>query len=137
MFWFTDNTFSSDLIEGKHVKSVVLAVVDNVVYGDTFRERQLKWDDACNFVQNCVSKYFAKGESFWYFLDVLEKIKENETMITEALVRIAKPRWIGSYWAKDEVGKNYAKVIDMGDGFVIATAKEKIYSVRPVIKMVV
>jgi len=137
MFWYEDNVFSFDLIAGKQVKSVVLAVVGNAIYGDTFRERKMKWHEATNYISNFVAKYVKKGEACWYSLEFLEGIRKNETAITQSLVKIGQSRWIGSYWTNVEVASNYAKMMDVSDGESIVDLRERNYRVRPVIKMIV
>jgi len=132
MFWYTDNTVSECLFLTKDVKSVVLWVNDNVIYGDSFKERIYDWNKTDAFLECCATKFMFEKTMF-HSVQLLEQIRKNEEVITNSLIQIGKARWIGDYWTPEEKGDNYARVFSMEDGFSFMNVKSKHYAIRPIL----
>ena len=98
MMWYDDDTVSEDLIEDKKVKSVVVAISGKTVYGDTFVEERLNWNDAKKFVRDFHNSYVKPQDAIWLEKQDLDNLLNEIDVINASISKLG----IASVWKKDK-----------------------------------
>ena len=116
MIWYDDDTVSLDLISGKQVKAVVLAVQDGIVYGDTFIEDQKSGKEISDFVNSYQKQFQPKETVCQLTFREMAQVVPHLDRINEVLARLEKPVWMGSYVTSTECACYRYWVYDMPKG---------------------
>ena len=117
MYWYDDDTFSSRLRPEKKLKSIVLFVKDDIIYGDSFKQCYML---GCN-----VPAYFKAREKEYSFLSGLlyypqtqdlQKVQEAFQKINAACKKSGKPVWSEEVYLAEKSSDEYLRWVDMLDG---------------------
>ena len=128
MYWYEDNTVSGKLNATKKVKSVVLQVKDNVVYGDSFEQRYVLGKKISSYLKETSAKLFApvcrpKTED-------LVKLYDAKKAVNKTLKSLKKLPWSEElYWAED------GKIVDLFDASEHSMGNEQGAYFRPMITL--
>lgn len=100
MYWYDDDTVSLTYFPDRRLKSLVLAVYDDHVIGDTFYQtyRLMNYNYAMCEIASFESNYIVKSHAHKATLKDLESILKNKEIINKALIAIEKPKWQFFYW---------------------------------------
>lgn len=106
MYWYDDDTVSETYYSDRRLKSLVLAVYEDYIIGDTFfqTERMLDYNRAMCEIGSFTNSYIPKGKAHRATLRDLESVANNIEVINQALKTIEKPQWGFSYWT-DSINK--------------------------------
>ncbi len=100
MYWYDDNTISETYYSDRRLKSLILAVYEDHVIGDTFfqKSRLLDFNSAMCEIASFKNDYIPCGKAHRAKLKDLESVANNIDVINKALKAIGKPQWRFSYW---------------------------------------
>ena len=106
MYWYDDDTVSLTYFPDRRLKSLVLAVYDDHVIGDTFYEtgRTLDYNFAMCEIGSFENNYICQGHAHKATLKDLESVLKNKDVVNKALKAIEKPTWRFFYWT-DSINK--------------------------------
>lgn len=106
MYWYDDDTVSFTYYPDRRLKSMVLAVYNDHIIGDTFHEtnRITNYNFAMCEISSFESTYIKRGQAHKATLKDLESVLQNKEVINAALRAIEKPRWRFFYWT-DSINK--------------------------------
>lgn len=112
MFWFSDNTFSEELISDKSVRAIVLGVYGNRIIGWLLDETSLNCYSGRRYSEY-KTKVLYNGNNVKLIqrvpnLDDLLETFANYRMLCEACRMIHVPDFIGFYWSWEK-GKPYLR----------------------------
>lgn len=140
MFWYEDDSVSKTLSFDKKLKSVVLLVKDNIIFGDSFYQRYVL-GDKINFylkeLQESFSAQFRWGRVYHSDEDELREVYKNLKKINGSLRLAKKVKWSEElYWtqANDE---EQGTLVDMLDGESLQMAITRGAYVRPMVVFMV
>ena len=142
MIWYSDNTFSFELIACKKIKAVVELVEDNTIYGDLtvsencVMERHLKWLDSKKYIKTlsypCAENEFITMHGY----NATKNVKKNYVAISETFQRIGKECRRGLHWTADFCDTEDAYAVDFTFGTIqVWFDKRYAHYVRPVLAM--
>lgn len=102
MYWYESGEFSEKLITGKSVKSVVLLVKGQTIYGDTFIEENVPYDKLRSLTHQIERK--VNGLEVLIVPSVLlqEAIASSIVCVNESLALLNKDVWHGTYLTSSE-----------------------------------
>ena len=133
MFWYEDDTVSTDLSKEKKLKSVVLLVQDNIVYGDSFDAfATLGWRGAIRYAQSYYNDYIVEGQAQSFDIECFGYFGLVVKMVNESLRIIGQPEWCGQYWSCSQRSTTLGWSWRVGSGSADFRYKNHLYSVRPV-----
>ena len=135
MFWFEDDTFSVDRIEGKKIKAIVELVRYSVIYGDLtaselfdIEEKYLNYYDAKDYLEN-FSYPCKNGEKIVSYdlyqiqdLAIANCCVETETScfcypyVRDAFNKINKKYRYGKNWSFYDRDEDWRTAIEFNDG---------------------
>lgn len=106
MYWYDDDTVAETYYPDRRLKSLVLAVYEDHIIGDTFYEsnRTMSHNFAMCEIGRFESPYIKRGHAHKATLKDLESVLKNKDVINAALKAIEKPRWQFFYWT-DSINK--------------------------------
>ena len=131
MYWYEDNTCSSKLNPTKHVKSIVLLVKGDMVYGDSFEQRYMLGKKISSYLQETSAKLYyplcrPQAE------DLIRLYDERDT-VNKALKKLKKLPWTEElYWA-EQVSAESGKIVDLFDASELPMSIEQGAYFRPMI----
>ena len=128
MFWYEDNTFSSQIDESKKLKAVVLFVKENTVYGDSLEQKYMLGKKISTYMQEAVAQtgyrlYRPTIADFAYLCEVRKEVNK-------VLKNIKKLPWSENlYWAED------GQIVDLFDASDHYMSNEEGAYFRPMITL--
>lgn len=133
MFWYTDDTVSSELVD-KRIKSIVLHVAENEVIGDTFEEANVVGVDAPRYIATFESEYIKKGEASYLSFAEMQSVQRNKTYINSSLSQLDKKMWRGVYMTSTDETKSHMRLVEIRSGMKHLAPKTSEGILRPVFR---
>ena len=119
MYWYEDDTVSEQFTSAKKLKSLVLFVDADVVYGDSFEQRYVlgrKIDAYLKELMN--SKFVTSHKELLHRPKVgdLQAVFAHFEQINQALKKIKKLGWSEDLFWAQKVDNQFVSTVDMIDG---------------------
>lgn len=117
MYWYSDDTVSSELLPMKDLKSLVLFVKDDVVYGDSFDQRYLVGANVKSYFRKKANEYSLNGSILYYpKTSDLQTVQESIVKINAACKKLQKLRWSQEVYLAEQTPDQLLSWVDMFDG---------------------
>lgn len=118
MYWYSDDTVSEAFSKEKKLKSLVLFVRNNVVFGDTFEQRYCVEGNLNSYVGELRDLSLAQygfGLIHRPCAEDLQEVYQHFQRINSQLSQAKKLKWSNDlFWARSE--KAISSIVDMLDG---------------------
>ena len=143
MYWYDDDTVSETFYQVRKLKSLVIAVYEDYVIGDTFFENGLlDFNVGMCEIGRFKNAYIPTGHAHKAQLRDIESVCNNIDVINQALRAIDKPQWRFTYWTNsvnkyedDFVRKDWHYKVDVEQNRHCRTAPDyEKACVRPLLK---
>ena len=113
MYWYDDNTVSQVLKSEKKLKSIVLFVRDNVIYGDSFMQRYMLGFKTVDFFKQVLAQ---QPEVYYPQETDLQSVYGSLDKINASCKKVQKLKWSKEIYLAEPVSEQKLCWVDMFDG---------------------
>ena len=142
MFWYDDDTFSSERVPDKKIKAIVELVENGIIYGDLtaselfdITEKKLTWGEAIEFFLGFPYPCKENEKIVWYNIQQLQKVYDNYDVVKKTFEKLHKSFREGKYWSSTESPGQSAWILYFNFGFKYSYLKFYKNYIRPVLAL--
>ena len=140
MYWYEDDTVSKRLSSSKTLKSIVLFVRENIIYGDTFEQRYMLGQRVGDYLADVQTRYRAQfkfGKVCRPQVADLQNVYSVLSDINAACKKAQKPKWSEEIYFTEALSEERLSWVDMFDGEEGKMSNEKGAYFRPLIAFII